>query len=273
VAISGLRAFSGRSTTSPSTAITPPTPARADAETLAFLSYLAHRIRDERVLVVVSHRREDRHVLETWRAGLSERRAIRTVRLDRFEAVQTRSLVAEIFGGDEGELTRFADFVHGESEGNPFYALEYLRWLRDTDALVLAPDRRVTAAGWQRIAEVAIPESIRFGFEWSAHRPETDLDLCLPGDIDRLNFRELAAGTAIGRCRGAHAPVRASDPAGRDVTGTFFECSGHELRLRRAVMPSLLTPDPRIIRQDCLCHLMERIPATRYAAPEPVREN
>lgn len=116
------------------------------------------------------------------------------------------------------------------------------------------------------VAVVAIPESVRFDFEWPAHRAADDLDLCLPGDIDRLNFRELTAGTAIGRCRGPHAPVRASDPTGRDVTGTFFECSDHELRLRRPVMPSLLTPDPRIIRQDCLCHLMERIPVNRDAA-------
>ncbi len=123
------------------------------------------------------------------------------------------------------------------------------------------------------VAVVTIPEPVRFGFEWPAHRAESDLDLYLSGDIDRLNFRELAPCTVIGRCRGPHAPVRALDPAGRDVTGTFFECSNHELRLRRAVMPSLLTPDPRIVRQDCLCHLMERIPAKRYTAREPVREN
>lgn len=141
----------------------------ADAATLAFLSYLAHRIRDERVLVVVSHRREDRHLLDTWRAGLSERRAIRAVHLDRFETGQTRSLVAEIFGGEPDELTRFADFVHSESEGNPFYALEYLRWLRDADALELAPDRRVAAASWERIAEVAIPDSIR-SLIWTRYR-------------------------------------------------------------------------------------------------------
>ncbi|MFW5969748.1 MAG: M14 family metallopeptidase [Halofilum sp. (in: g-proteobacteria)] len=116
------------------------------------------------------------------------------------------------------------------------------------------------------VAVVAIPDSVRFGFEWPAHEAEADLDLCLPGDIDRLNFRELSAGTALGRCRGPKAPVQARDPAGHDVTGEFFECSGQRLRLRRAVMPSLLTPDPRIIRQDCLCHLMERIPAARNAA-------
>ncbi|MDZ7801132.1 MAG: AAA family ATPase [Trueperaceae bacterium] len=145
----------------------------ADAETLAFLSYLAHRIRDERVLVVVSHRREDRHLLEAWRSGLSERRAMRTVRLDRFETGQTRSLVAEIFGGEADELTRFADFVHSESEGNPFYALEYLRWLHDADALELAPDRRVAAASWERIAEVEIPDSIR-SLIWTRYRGFAD---------------------------------------------------------------------------------------------------
>jgi hypothetical protein len=33
-----------------------------------------------------------------------------------------------------------------------------------------------------------------------------------------------------------------------------------ELLTRRVVMPSMLTLDERVIRQDCLCYLMERFP-------------
>lgn len=122
---------------------------------------------------------------------------------------------------------------------------------------------------FRSVAVVSVADTVRFGFEWPAHEAETDLDLCLPADIDRLNFRELPAGSAIGRCRGTRLPVHALDPAGGDVTTAFFECSDHALRLRRPVMPSLLTRDPRIIRQDCLCHLMERIPAPRQVARRP----
>lgn len=91
---------------------------------------------------------------------------------------------------------------------------------------------------------------------------DPDAELLLDSELDRMNFRELRARTALGRVRGDRLPVQASDPAGRDVSADYFEVSGGELRLRRAVMPSLLTRQPRIVRQDCLCHLMER-----YQAP------
>ena len=37
------------------------------------------------------------------------------MRLSRFDEVQTRALVAEVVDADDGELTRIAVFVHGES--------------------------------------------------------------------------------------------------------------------------------------------------------------
>ena len=152
----------------------------------------------------------------------------------------------------------------GSAEGVT-HAYDFLAACLRLEAIADAPPRPGDLDLFDSVAMVTIPESVRFGFEWPAHDADPDLDLCLPGDIDRLNFRELAAGTVLGRCRGSHAPVQARDPAGDDVTGTFFECRDDRLRLRRTVMPSLLTPDPRIIRQDCLCHLMERIPVARDA--------
>ena len=141
----------------------------SDAATLEFLAYAAHRIRDERVLIAVSFRREDRNLLERWTAQLSEHRAIRTVRLGRFDAEQTRGLVAEVLGGDSVEIERFAAFVHDESEGNPFYVLEYLRWLRDTRLLDPSAARRMATPSRERLAEIAVPESIR-SLIWARYR-------------------------------------------------------------------------------------------------------
>ncbi|MEF8833249.1 MAG: M14 family metallopeptidase [Halofilum sp. (in: g-proteobacteria)] len=148
----------------------------------------------------------------------------------------------------------------GSAEGVP-HARDFLAACLDLDAIPEQPPAPGDLDLFDSVAMVTIPASVRFGFEWPAHDADPDLDLCLPGDIDRLNFRELAAGTVLGRCRGSNTPVAARDPAGADVTAAFFECRGGQLRLRRTVMPSLLTPDARIIRQDCLCHLMERIAA------------
>ncbi len=133
----------------------------SDAATLEFLSYAAHRIRDERVLIVASHRREDRPALERWKAQLSERRALRSLQLGRLEADHTRSLVAEVLGWHGADLERFAAYVHDESEGNPFYVLEYLRWLRDTHQLEPGAARPVAAPSDEGLAGAAVPESIR----------------------------------------------------------------------------------------------------------------
>ena len=48
------------------------------------------------------------------------------------------------------------------------------------------------------------------------------------------------------------------DEDGRDVADRYFEVEDEELRFRIPVMPSMLTLNEEVIRQDCLCYLMER---------------
>lgn len=112
------------------------------------------------------------------------------------------------------------------------------------------------------VALVKIRPDVHFAFG-----PDADADLELEPEIDLFNFHELAAGTVLGRVRGHHMPVDVVDSSGFEVTESFFELHGRELRLRRAAIPSLFTLDPRIVRQDCLCHLMEPFePENRSAA-------
>lgn len=108
---------------------------------------------------------------------------------------------------------------------------------------------------FESVAVVHVPDAVSFHFGTAG-----GTDLVLDPAIDRLNFRELAAGTELGEVHIEDFPVRAVDPDGADVTERHFELASGRLRLRRAVMPSLLTRDPRAVRLDCLCHLMERRP-------------
>jgi len=104
------------------------------------------------------------------------------------------------------------------------------------------------------VATVKIPSSIEFGFGIKQG------DLCLSGDLDRLNFQEIPAGTAFGRICSDHLNhIEAWDESGEDVGDRFFLVEDGELRTRRDVMPSMLTRDVEVIRQDCLCYLMERL--------------
>ncbi len=104
------------------------------------------------------------------------------------------------------------------------------------------------------VAQVTIPENITFSF----NDPEVDLQLDL--ELERMNFREVPAGTILGRtCHDKILPVVAKDEMGRDVSAHFFKINGGELHIKRKTMLSMLTLDERVIEQDCLCYLMERI--------------
>lgn len=105
------------------------------------------------------------------------------------------------------------------------------------------------------VATVKVVEGTEFGFGDAA------LPLCFSAELDALNFRELAAGTLWGRVSGVQSMVEARSEKGEEVTARYFEVVEGQLRNRLAVMPSMLTLDSRVIRQDCLCYLMERLPA------------
>ena len=56
------------------------------------------------------------------------------------------------------------------------------------------------------------------------------------------------------------ARLQALDDSGEDIGDRLFDYRKDEIKLRRPLMPAMLTRDERVIRQDCLCYLMERIP-------------
>lgn len=108
---------------------------------------------------------------------------------------------------------------------------------------------------YHTVATVKVAEHVSFGFE-----PD-EADIVFPSGLDHLNFRELPAGSDLGRVRGGLAcPLEVSDECGADVGHRIFDCKEGRLRLRKRLMPAMLTKDARVIRQDCLCYLMERLP-------------
>lgn len=133
-------------------------------------------------------------------------------------------------------------------------ASEFLEYCLDLESVPDAPPRAADIDLFESVALVHVPQAVRFRFGPGAHA-----ELMLDAELDRFNFHELPAGTSFGHVRGAGCPVRAVAPDGAEATDRFFRVEDGQLRLRRPVMPSLLTRDPRIVRQDCLCHLLERI--------------
>lgn len=111
------------------------------------------------------------------------------------------------------------------------------------------------------VAQVKIPDEVSFSFDHDG------VDIQFHRELDHLNFREVAAGTELAVVSEPSGPhLIAYDEAGRDVTERHFELMGNRLLLRRSTMPSMLTLDERIVRQDCLCYLMERLPVAAVPA-------
>lgn len=89
---------------------------------------------------------------------------------------------------------------------------------------------------------------------------EGDVDIQFRHDLDHLNFRLLPAGTRIAKVRNAdNALLRAIDEDGGDVWQKYFKKREGWITLSREVMPSMLTLNVEIIRQDCLCYFMEKL--------------
>jgi hypothetical protein len=105
------------------------------------------------------------------------------------------------------------------------------------------------------IATVKILPGTSFSFDSSP------ADLRFRPDIEWLNFQELGVGLEFvrGEANGI-AGLRLISEDGTDITDEFLADDGQGLRLKRMVMPSMLTTDIRVIRQDCLGYFMERMP-------------
>ncbi|MDX6379777.1 MAG: hypothetical protein QOI57_801, partial [Rubrobacteraceae bacterium] len=133
----------------------------ADSVTLGFLSYLAKRLSGEQILLVVAYRREDAAGLSGWLDHLAERRAMSTLSLSRLSIDDTSELLERMSSRAFGELPYLADFLQRESEGNPFYAVEYLRWLIEAGVVEIGARRRISGLKSELLQESALPSGVR----------------------------------------------------------------------------------------------------------------
>lgn len=141
----------------------------------------------------------------------------------------------------------------GEANGVS-HAAEYLDACLHLSEIPTHPVAEHDIDLFHTVAQVKINEDISFSFR------EQDADIVFNDDIDRLNFRELPGGTTLGVLRSVGKKLfSARDERGIDVTDRYISSIDHRLVLNRQVMPSMLTLDERVIRQDCLCYFMERL--------------
>ena len=141
------------------------------------------------------------------------------------------------------------------------HAVEYLDACLHLSDLPSHPVNEHDIDLFHTVAQVKVPEDVSFSFGHSAAQ------IAFDAELERMNFREVPAGTEFGvTAPMSGARLVAYDETGRDVTEQFFDVRDNRILLTRPMMPSMLTLDERVVRQDCLCYLMERLGGVRAEA-------
>lgn len=113
---------------------------------------------------------------------------------------------------------------------------------------------------FQSLARIQVRDECTIGFE-----PGTDV--VLREDLDLLNFRDLPAGEALGTVAASLEDCFVvNDQDGNDVTAEYLSTTNGQVVFRRSVIPSMLTRDLSVMRQDCLGYLMESLSAADLAS-------
>lgn len=133
----------------------------ADPATLDFLTYLARRISGERMLLLFTYRKENAPALSRWLDRLTERRAVSVLRLNRLSREDIAELLGSLSSRSFDGLPSLVDFLQGESEGNPFYAVEYLRWLLESAIVTVDSRRRISYLNGEALRESVVPSGVR----------------------------------------------------------------------------------------------------------------
>ncbi len=108
------------------------------------------------------------------------------------------------------------------------------------------------------LAVVKIPSNIDISFN------DEMAPLRFVRALERFNFRELPSGTPMAEIEGSEQPLMVLDENDHDIADTYLEVRDGLLLTRRPIMPAMLTTDAQVIRQDCLCYFMERLPTPAY---------
>ncbi len=107
---------------------------------------------------------------------------------------------------------------------------------------------------YHTVGIVRVPPDVEFSFNGDA------VDVQFDAGLEYLNFREVPPGTAFGRVNGrSDVPVQVVGEDDRPMADRYFEVRNERLLTRAPFVPAMLTLDARVIRQDCLCYVMERL--------------
>jgi len=96
-----------------------------------------------------------------------------------------------------------------------------------------------------------IRDEVSYAFD-----PAADADLRFENDFEDRNFTLFDPHQVFGYTRVAR-PLSITDTEGHDVTDEILRVEEGRIYLNNTLMPAMITRDRLVIRQDCLCHLLQ----------------
>lgn len=108
---------------------------------------------------------------------------------------------------------------------------------------------------YHTLARIMLPTGARVTFD----QEDKDVDFCFIKDFDNLNFEELAPGTLLGHRYNKKIKIMVNDEAGMDISDQIITYEGERILSKQFIIPSMFTKDTKVIEQDCLGYLMEKI--------------
>ena len=100
-------------------------------------------------------------------------------------------------------------------------------------------------------ATLNIPDHVSFAFD-----PGADVDIRFDSNFEERNFtlvdpQQVFAYTRIER------PLSITDQHGHDITDDVLRIDEGRIFLNHTMMPAMITRNKEVVRQDCLCYLMQ----------------
>ncbi len=106
---------------------------------------------------------------------------------------------------------------------------------------------------YHTIGIAKIPEELDFSFNGDK------ADIEFVKGIETLNFEEISDNTLLGKIKdNITKPLIVINEEGEDIFDHYLSINDNNIVTKIAIVPAMLTTDKNIVRQDCLCYLMER---------------
>jgi len=143
---------------------------------------------------------------------------------------------------------------HTEDESGITHAFEFLDSCLQLHEIPDSADVKNSINIYHTVATVKVPKEFGFSFDDSTE------DLYFNPDLEAYNFRQVETGSLFALTHPDKSVfLQVYNEAGNEAQEDYFDFTNNEIRLKKSLMPSMITLDKNVIRQDCLCYLMEKM--------------